>query len=176
MGGDPNGAGGQYFPPENTWIAYNCMVELRQDNQIARHKPLTGSVRHSLPTAISTSDANSAAKVTKPPGSKYSASQKDILQETAAPNVQLALIGGAVRVGYDVEPPQLFTNNSNTTIIELSRRVSCGVITQMGGIPIIGCQWEIVYEVSGPVAAMPIVSNPQLNVGGRPELLTAISQ
>ena len=155
------------WPPESSWLAWECSVERITDYHQYRHKPLNATVTQNPPTIDPLGQAEPLAANIAPPICDWTTDVPDIIQQTSSPSLLLRLRGFGVRAAYRVNAPKLISYAGMPAVLKYDRVVETGK-----GDPSIvrfyRTDWDLIYLVAQPLTpSMPLPADPLLGLDGQ---------
>lgn len=166
---EPSGLAGtgdltKSFPPETSWLAWQCTVERDTNHHQIRHKPLAGLVKTDSPASDPFDGQETAANVS-PASAGFSTDTPDIIQQTCSPSMIIRLRGGGVRVAHRVNPPKMLSYGGKTVVLQ-HEQVSEAEIGLADGISMFRTDWVLTYIIASPPSTFPLPANPMLGSEG----------
>lgn len=168
------GVRGSDLDPERTWLSFTADVQRSEENFIARHHPVGGTVQE-LPMLVEADDtAQRVGQDRTANGQIQTPSDTpdvvgnvpEVLQRVAQPSITLRLTGSAVRIGYKIDPPGL-ASVGGLPVTQMRRWDSGNMIVGgAGGVPIYAMAWDITYAVPSVPNTIPTPANPYLKIDG----------
>ena len=146
-------------PPETSWLTYESLLRYDQDNHIAIHKPLAGTITTQSPLVDPILGTSLALAQMVENKTNIRANTPDITQRLSSPTTCISLVGSATRIGYPISPPQL-TKYAGENVVELNRQFLTGIVGSANGVPIYMASWAISYHVAKPPVSVPMPQNP----------------
>jgi hypothetical protein len=147
--------------PDGSWINWECSVEHHVNHNIVRHTALTGEVTYNSAAFDSFGLAGDVANNAAKPESSWRTPVDDVLQQVARPALSIRLVGFGVRMNYRVSPPKVVTYGGRTAVLskEWFRE------STFGGT-VYRTDWDLTYELAGPIDAGALPADPFLAVDG----------
>lgn len=150
-------------PLEQSWLSYETFYIYHENDNIAIHKPLAGTVTQSAPVV----DPFSTDSIRREDdfGTGVSATVPDIVQRLSSPSVRVTLIGSAERIGYEINPPRL-TRFRGKEVQQLSQILVPSISQVVQGVPVYKLLWRLEYVILTPPDKLPVLANPMLATTG----------
>ncbi len=139
--------------PRQSYLTYRQRAAIRHQKYINRQKPLQSSTKPSSngdmmsPEGMTFNATGANSSITPSP---------DVLQESGTGSYQVAYVGYAERVGYEIPRPNITSIGGQTPV----ESESTFILEQTGvvfGVPVFRAEWQMIYElpnnpsqVSGP--------------------------
>ncbi len=179
------------LPPDDTWLKYRCSIRQVEDDRVARHKPLSGTVARTPAPVLQGSIASvqtrtlttggvggaslaggggqgsslsggSLAGSTQGQDAGVTSNSPDLLQAVGSPTYTILLEGSAVRVGYAIPTPRV-RSVAGQQVTQLWQDVAQEEVGVIGGQTIYAAWWRIAYAMpASPQGALPLAANPAL--------------
>lgn len=89
----------------------------------------------------------------------------DVIQEGGRGRYTVALVGSAIRAGYEIPRPSLESVGGQTTV-EVTAKMMQEVIGNWLGVPVYRAAWAMVYAVGNAPGNVAIEGNPKEGMGG----------
>ena len=100
------------LPTLGSWLEYDCRLVVEPVDRNVYHKPLPTSAAGGSPTQTAVQSAVLSSLFSSQKASFYGAPQtspQTIVQGRGSTDFFLRLVGRAVRVGYEIAPPQIYS-------------------------------------------------------------------
>jgi hypothetical protein len=155
----------EQFPPEISWVAWECTPSRIIDHHLIRHKPLMGTTSPVQSGSDPFGDVASVAADIDGPQSSWESDTPDIIQQIAHPSLKLRLVGFAVRAGYRINPPMLISYQGLDAHLD-KEIVSESTMGVSSSVTMYRTDWDLTYLIAGPSDGVPVMANPVLGSDG----------
>jgi len=132
-------------PPRQSYLSYRQRAVIRHQKYVARQKPMQAGQK---PKAVGDMMAPDRADFSIGAASSSITPFPDVLQESGAGSFQVAYIGSAERVGYEIPRPNIQSVGGQTPV-EVESIFDMEQTGVTFGVPVFRANWYIVYELPG---------------------------
>lgn len=160
--GQDSDEGNDLFPPETSWIAWECVPQVQVNHHTVTHKPLGPDVTVTYaPTPVDPFDPAAVAGNETTPTPGYSTSTPDIVQQMCSPSMTVRLVGFGVRVAHRVQAPKMLFYGGVPVVLQ-TESVSERTMGVSDGVSMYRTDWDLTYIVPSPPSQIPLLANPTL--------------
>ena len=156
----------ELFPPETSWLHWECTVNRIVDHRRVRHRPLGGTVTYTDPKVDPFAEVSGLQSDASDPAPDWTTTETDIIQQTASPSLTVVVRGFGARVVHRVNPPKLL-NYGGRDVHLLDEQISETTLGVGAGVTAYRTSWTLVYLVTGGSSEIPLMANPFLGTDGQ---------
>jgi hypothetical protein len=147
---------GELIDPEVSWLSYQCVLVINEDDRIAVNVPLAGVVQTGAGGGQDAlGDVARLRNNVAHPGPTVRSSVANIIQRVSGPVHTVRLVGEAMRLAYEIAPPVLLSF-AGQAVVQKNRRLTPASTGTLGGFRIYYLAWDTEYVLAGAPATIPL--------------------